>query len=831
MSTNEIGHDSELAYTPSAGQKAARVAVDLPVWKTFFYRIPEGLSMEMVMGRRVRIPFGKRKVTGYVIGAVADHGIRELKDILEILDPEPVFPESMVPLFEWVSEYYVCPLGIVMSALLPPGLAVVTHRFASITEKGLAALEGNSTMSELMEILTWVRKNPGKKFPWPASKASRLKSREWINLEEHHSQRKGASPLMRNFVRLKPDIDASGIFESKALSQQPPRERDFLQYIFNAGPVLLSDLRSRFQGADYLTNKWASKGVVEKCMFPVCRRPVAGIVSQYPRPLELFPQQARSVEHIVSLIDKGGFACCLLYGVTGSGKTEIYFRTAEAAIASGKQVLIMVPEISLAAYMEGVFIARMGEKTAVYHSGLSDGERYDQWMRMSRGEVDLVIGARSALFSPLERLGLIIVDEEHDPAYKQDSNPRYQARDTAVMRAKLENAVVVLGSGTPSVQSFHNTITGKYHLLSMPERVESRPLPDVEIVDMKDVQDNPGEAPMLSPRLLEAIEETLHMGNQSLLFLNRRGYHRLFLCRVCGQILKCPNCDVALAFHFREQHLICHYCGFASSRASRCSGCGCEGFKAYGFGTEKLEQELSTHFPSAKTARMDADSTRRKGQALQLLKLFARREIDILVGTQMITKGFDFPAVTLVGVIAADLSLAFPDFRSAERTFQLLSQVAGRAGRGEKPGKVIIQTFNPSHYSLHLAVAHDFKAFSTKESELRASLGYPPFRHIAVLRFQGNRKKETSDAATCIAGIIRRHTSGLPHEAGDFRIMGPVEAPIAKLKGRYRFQIMLKAMHPFLIQRILKAAMPEAKSLLDKCGAECIVDVDPYHML
>ena len=492
---------------------------------------------------------------------------------------------------------------------------------------------------------------------------------------------------------------------------------------------------------------------------------------------------------------------------------------------------MMAPEISLAVYLEGIFRSRLGDRVAIYHSGLSQGERYDQWMRIVRGEVDLVIGARSALFSPLPRLGLIIVDEEHDSAYKQDRGPRYNARDAAVVRAKMEKALVILGSGTPSVQSYQNGISGRYHLLSMPERIEKRPLPDVEIVDMKITEDMRSKREMISPRLKEALEQNLMDGNQCMLFLNRRGFYRVYLCRSCGQSLRCPNCDVALIYHLEENRLSCHYCGYYSETRTKCSSCGNEGLRAYGFGTEKLEYELRESFPEARIARMDADSTRRKGQAIQILKRFAEQKLDILVGTQMITKGYDFPNVTLVGVIAADLSLGFPDFRAGERTFQVLSQVSGRSGRGDQKGKVIIQTFNPDHYAISTATAHDYQSFFREERQLREQLGYPPFSHLACLTLKGNSKKETEEAAQQLNQAIRGTLAKWPRRGKEIHVLGPAEAPISRLKGKYRWQILVKSKNVSLMRHLLTRAEQLKGKIFQSSGVSLILDMDPYHMI
>jgi primosomal protein N' (replication factor Y) len=451
-------------------------------------------------------------------------------------------------------------------------------------------------------------------------------------------------------------------------------------------------------------------------------------------------------------------------------------------------------------------------------------------MRMVRGEVDLVIGARSALFAPLPRLGMIIVDEEHDSSYKQEAALRYQARDAAVMRGKLENSLVVLGSGTPSVQSFQNSLNGRYRLLRMPERVEQRPLPDIEIVDMKNTDKNGSAERMISPQLRKALQENLAGRRQSILFLNRRGFHRLFICRSCGETLGCPNCEISLTYHQAEDRLICHYCGYYSRPQADCAQCGCAELKSYGFGTEKLEHELKADFPSARIARMDTDITRSRQQPFQILKRFSEHELDLLVGTQMITKGYDFPKVTLVGVIAADQSLDFPDFRAAERTFQLLSQVAGRAGRGAEKGRVIIQTFNPAHYAIRSATAHDYHGFFEKESGLRKQLGYPPYSFLACLRLKGNSKERTAEAVQRLGSDMRAVLSGWPRRGQEIQILGPVEAPVPRLKGKYRWQILVRSRNTALLKYFLSHIEQQARKTLRSSGVQLIVDVDPYQM-
>jgi primosomal protein N' (replication factor Y) len=601
--------------------------------------------------------------------------------------------------------------------------------------------------------------------------------------------------------------------------------------VFNSEGVLLKELAARFSNGAYLVNKWTKKGVLEKYGAPVIRNLAGEVMFPSSVPNQLYDQQKAVLEVIQHRLKKSSFSTYLLHGITGSGKTEVYYGAIEEAIRQGRQALLLVPEIALAVYMEGLFRSRLGNRVAIYHSGLGAGERYDQWVRTVRGEVDLVIGARSALFSPLPNLGLIIVDEEHDFSYKQEESPRYQARDAAVVRGKLQKALVILGSGTPSVQSFQHTATGRYQLLSMPERIERRPLPEVQIVDMKAMSQDETRNGIISPILMAAMEESLTDGKQVIMFLNRRGFNRVYLCRSCGQPIRCSNCDVAMIYHLRENLLACHYCGFHSEAENWCSTCGHKGMKAYGFGTERVEQELREIFPDKRIARMDRDSTRRKGQSFLILKRFGEHEIDIMVGTQMITKGYDFPEVTLVGVIAADLSLGFPDFRAGERTFQILSQVAGRAGRGEQRGKVIVQTFNPEHYAIVTARDHDYASFFQRERELREQLGYPPFSYLACLRLRGNNSEITANMTQRVARGARGVLEKWPKRGREIQVLGPAEAPLAKLRGKYRWQILIKCKRAELLHYFLREIEALTRKVLRGSGVSLVVDVDPYQML
>lgn len=799
---------------------------------TFDYLLPRSLADRARVGCRVTAPFNNRRVTGYILETSLREETPELlglKEILDVLDDEPLFHEEMVPFFEWMADYYLHPLGRVIQCALPGGLSVRSYKAARLTEAGRKACLNLPPDSEEASILTWVGEHPGERLSWPLGQVHPLEKKGWLAVESC-TEGDRVRPLVRQFVRVREGATLESLCNRRGDGPGPENESEFLQAAFEEGPLLLSDLSKRFSNGAYLVQKWIKKGVLEKFASNVCRNPAGEILCSAPVPDALYAQQQEVLDAVKGALDSRKFSPYLLHGVTGSGKTEVYYAALEHAIGLGRKAILLTPEIALATYLQGLFRSRLGDRLAVYHSGLSAGERYDQWVRMARGEVDLVVGARSALFSPLPDLGLVVVDEEHDAAYKQEGPPRYQARDAAVMRAKMQGAVALLGSGTPSVQSFQNCVSGRYGLLSMPHRVERRPLPEVEIVDLKAEGQGGGKTEIIGSRLREALRENLSAANQAILFLNRRGFHRSFLCRACGEPIRCPNCDVALTHHLKENLLICHYCGFHSATERSCPRCGRSDLKSYGFGTEKLQHELRAALPGARIGRLDADSTRRKGQAFQILRRFKDREIDVLVGTQMVTKGYDFPMVTLVGVVAADLSLEFPDFRAAERTFQVIAQVAGRAGRGARRGRVIIQTYNPSHYAVSAATAHDYAAFFKREIDLRKQLGYPPFSHLASVRLEGNSEKRTEETAMDVASKARALLSGWGEKGKRVQMLGPVEAAIYRLKGKYRRQILFKSGSASLLRLLLRRMQAASKASLKASGVRMIADIDPYQM-
>jgi len=573
--------------------------------------------------------------------------------------------------------------------------------------------------------------------------------------------------------------------------------------------------------------------IFEKTRRPVVRDIVDETLFISIDPLPLNSKQKEVVEKISEKLQGDAFFTYLLHGITDSGKTEVYYHAARAAKKLGKQSIIMVPEIALTVSMASLFKARFNNRVAILHSALSKGERHDQWIRIAKGDADVVIGARSALFAPLSRLGCIIVDEEHDLSYKQEEKFRYQARDAAIVRAKLSDAVVLLGSGTPSIQSYQNAAIGKYGFLTLPKRILKRELPDIKVIDMAQFERSSAaqDESIMSPPLKEAIEGNLTQKKQTILFLNRRGFSSLYLCRFCGETIRCPNCEVSLTYHKYGNNLLCHYCGFSIKPPNRCPACNRENLKPYGFGTQRVVEALEDLFPKARVERMDRDTIKRKGEVQQVLKRFMQHETDILVGTQMVTKGHDFPNVTLVGVISADLSLNYPDFRAGEVTFQLLSQVAGRTGRGNVPGKVIIQTFDPSHYAITATKDHNYKRFFSQEIALRRQVNYPPFSVLANVRFLGNSRTKTEKIATHIGMKIRNTIKKQSKRKSAVEILGPVEAPMAKLKGKYRQQILIKSRTSRYLNQLLKEGETFSTQILSSSGVRMIIDVDPYQMM
>jgi primosomal protein N' (replication factor Y) len=631
----------------------------------------------------------------------------------------------------------------------------------------------------------------------------------------------GAKALQERWVRLRPAAPPGAV--------RSAQKQTLLAAVAAAGELPVHALAAQAPHARGHLRALERSGHLEIFARRLLRDPFGEAILPDKAPTLTADQQA-VVGRVCASLGKG-FRAFLLRGVTGSGKTEVYLRVASHAMASGQSVVVLVPEIALITQTERRFRARFGEHVAVLHSGLSAGERFDQWTRILRRDVRIAIGVRSAVFAPFADLGVIIVDEEHDPSYKQEGGLHYSARDLAVVRAQQSGALALLGSATPSLQSFYNVRSGKYTELTLPQRIEARPLPEVRTVDLRRCRDLRGPGRFISAELSQAMAETLGRGEQALLFLNRRGFANFPVCAACGAALRCRHCDISLTLHQAANAYRCHYCGFSLPATAACAACGSNQIKRLGMGTEKVEAAVRSLFPAARVARMDRDTTRRRGDIVQLLKGLREKTIDILIGTQMVTQGHDFPGITLVGIICADLSLSFPDFRAGERTFQLLSQVAGRAGRGDRPGQVILQTFTPDHFSIRAACAQDFEAFYEQEIAFRKALGYPPVTRLIQLRLSGGDERITREQAEALGAQCRALRAADPSWVESIQLLGPIEAPLARIAGQYRWQLLVKSLQTGALQRFADRLLDAFPHGWIRRRVRMVVDVDPLFLM
>jgi len=803
-------------------------AVAVPVFQTFTYRTPETLADLVSTGKRVLIPFGRRRITGYVLGPGQSFDQTEVKSVLDVLDEQPLYPSAMVPFFRWISDYYKYPLGEVVKNALPGGLNVRDYAMVSLTADGQTALNGEQLNPVSKQILNHLQSGPCRVNDLYRHIDLNIPGALMYSLEQQGLiERKWELSKARTKARLERYVQLTAIQpDSGKLS---PARVKVLEVLTESGEISVKQLKKIVPTAAALIKPLEKAGYLAINSKRVYRDPF-GLSIKPDRAPVLNREQAQAVADISRFFTQG-YKTFLLRGVTGSGKTEVYMRVADEVLKSGRCVLVLVPEIALITQIERRFRARFGDCVGVLHSGLSAGERYDQWTRIMQGEATIVIGARSAIFAPFEDIGIIIVDEEHDSSYKQEGQLRYNARDLAVVRAQQIGCLALLGSATPSIQSYHNTVTGKFTELTLTKRVEQRSLPEISIVDLRESRDTRGIGRYVSPQLQQAMAAALEHDEQVLLFLNRRGYSSFPVCGACGQPMRCKHCDISLTLHQRSNAYRCHYCGFSRSAVSNCDICGSDKIKLLGLGTEKLEGMIAKLFPDARLARMDRDTTTRKGSVLKLLKGIRDKTTDILVGTQMVAKGHDFPNITLVGIICADLSLSFPDFRAGERTFQLLAQVAGRAGRGDRPGRVILQTYNPEHFSIEAARQQDFLSFYNQEIEFRNALKYPPFARVIQLKISGRDSRETRKHADLLGDQCRslkvKDSSG--YHSVD--IMGPIEASLTRIAGRYRRQILLKGSNTKMLHQFINQLMSDHPVLFNNRQVKVAVDVDPFFMM
>ena len=804
------------------------VAVPVPVHGTYTYRVPPAFGT-VCPGMRVLVPFGRRQLTGYVLAAATQLPANTpIKPIADLLDDAPFFPEAMIPFLRWVADYYIHPIGEVIQTALPGGLTVEEQARYVLTGAGRQMLTDPDLDAAARQLLQILDRFPDSRYARLRRQGGKGVTRARLAVLQQRGWIERRTLLRTERIRPKTQrVVAPLAFDEEETRLSPQRCR-ILEQLRAKGPLPLAELKALIPNAANLVRAMAREAQLAVEAHPIYRDPFGEPVNP-DQPPELTTEQQAAVRRI-SVAFGQGFQTFLLAGVTGSGKTEVYLHLAAEALNRQLPVLVLVPEIALISQMERAFRARFGERIALLHSGLSDGERYDQWRRIAHGETCIAIGARSAIFAPFKSLGLIIVDEEHDDSYKQESTLRYHARDLAVVRARMEGALAILGSATPSMQSAFNAQNGKYAQVTLMDRVDRRTLPDIIVQDLTPLREERGVRRFLSPTLLEAMRDTLQRREQVLLFLNRRGFSSMLVCAACGQPLRCDRCDISLTYHKQLNAYTCHYCGFSRPAVSCCSRCGSSRIKRLGLGTEKLESEIQQLFPQAKVARMDRDTTRRRGAIVKILKTLRERRIDILVGTQMVAKGHDYPFITLVGIVCADLSLSMPDFRAGERTFQLLAQVAGRAGRGPSSGQVILQTYNAAHFSIDAARHQDYGAFYRQEIEFRKALGYPPFSRMIQIRISGPDPSATREYARRLGEYCHR-LQQRDSENRSLDLLGPLEAPLTRIADQYRWQLLIKGAKAHLLHRFVRTLLFGSGGPSRNRQISVAIDVDPVFLM
>ncbi len=743
--------------------KFARVVVDLAnpgIGNKFFhYRIP-GQQLDLIQeGARVLVPFGGRKLSGFVTGFDSSPEIEEekIRDIINVIDPFPLLTKELIELAGWISQLYLCPLSEVLKTIVPGFYAKVKAKEITLVR---IKQFGEKTLTYIQE------------------------------------------------------------YEKRA-----PKQAQVLNLIMSQGEMPLKDLLEAAETSHQTVNALEKKGLVEFYKKRIIRDPFQKKLFGLSAKLKLNIQQSQALETIKSHLYKKESDTILLHGVTGSGKTEVYLQAIEEVIKEGREALVLVPEISLTPQMVSWFRARFGSLVTVLHSKLSAGERYDQWCRILEGEIKIAVGPRSAIFAPFTNLGIIIIDEEHESTYKQEESPRYDARKVAERRSWINKCPLILGSATPSVDSYYQAASGFNVLVKIDSRVEERPLPPVNVVDLKK-EIKKGNKNFLSSELYREIESSLEKKQQVILFINRRGFASFVVCKECGFVQRCPNCSITLTYHSSGDQLKCHYCHYERKVPKLCPDCQGYYIRFLGLGTQRVEREVKEKFPFARILRMDRDSTSRRHSHQEIFKSFKQGKADILIGTQMVAKGLDFPRVTLVGVIAADTALNLPDFRAGERTFQLLTQVAGRTGRSSLGGKVLIQTYCPDHYSILTAMNHDYQEFYEKEINLRKEFGYPPYSCMLRVVFSGSDEKDLSN----IAGLFKETLDSLlESEKGE--ILGPGPCPLSKIKGRYRWHLVLKSSDLEIISQVGQKAFEDIYSTAKGKNIRIALDVNPLNML
>ncbi len=801
----------------------------VPSVEVLTYRIPDPLWGAVGLGVRVLVPLARRRITGVVTATVqaAPSGI-DCRDVLELLDPEPILPRGLLTLTAWMADYYGAPLSEVLSLSIGRGLTAATRREVILLDPAAAQSAAERRIVGALERA--------------GGKLDTVRLRRRLALQSLHAPLR--TLVARSVVRIEEGVAAPKVrtqYETVIELVSPADEHAVLALLARAAKrrqihdhlascpgrrASVAELHALFGPSRTQLDALEQAGLVRRVRAEICRGSLPP--AKPTKRVELTAPQQEAVDLITGAL--GRFEPFLLQGVTASGKTEVYLHAIERALAAGGSALVLVPEISLTHQLVEQLLGRFGPIVAVLHSELGAGERWDQWRRICRREARIAVGARSAVLAPVENLGIVIVDEEHDPAYKQDDGVRYHGRDVAIVRAHQAGCPVVLGSATPSVETRLRASEGRYRRLVLAERVTASPLPSVEVVDIRgrDIVATGG----LCEHLADLVRRNHEDGGQTLLFLNRRGYAANLQCYACGEIVQCTGCSVGMTLHRERELLRCHHCDASRPLPARCPACGADALLTQGLGTQRLEATVSRLLPQARVARLDRDTAQRKGTSQAVLEDWRAGRIDVLVGTQMVAKGHDAPGVTLVGVVQADLALGMPDFRAAERTFQLLAQVAGRAGRGKRRGRVILQTYRPDHFAIAAAARHDYEAFVDRELRERRELGYPPFSRMALLRLEGAAREPVVETAQSAADALRRLAKRLGGN-GDREIVirGPAPAPIERIKGRFRYQVQIRAAQSSLVRH----AGTECRRLLvpsaRRRGVRVILDIDPVDML
>lgn len=795
----------------------AKVIVDVPasmVNQTFDYQIPEHFQEMLRPGMRVIVPFGPRKITGFVINRIAKSSFGQLKEIIDVLDVTPVLTKELLALGKWLADETLSLYITTFQAMLPQ---VLKAKY----KKELIRLTDLPLQSELARDFS---KAETISYEETVAKIGYRKLQQYIengHLAIHYVVKSQETKRYETMIIPKELPFLRATYEK--LSTRATKQREIVQFFMNNHqPIEQSKLYKALQINRSNMNPLLEKGVVSLQKMEVYRNPYE---TEFPKTenLALTAEQRAAMIPIIEAVAKEMYQTFLLHGVTGSGKTEIYLQAIEKVIEQGKEAIVLVPEIALTPQMVKRFKGRFGANVAVLHSALSVGEKYDEWRKVQRKEVQVVVGARSAIFAPFENLGIIIIDEEHETTYKQEESPRYHAKEVAMKRGEYNHCPVILGSATPTLEAYARGKKHVYHLLTLSKRTNEQAMPTVEIIDMRD-ELHAGNRTMFSRVLIDKVKQCIDRKEQIVLLLNRRGYSTFALCRDCGHVEECPHCDISLTYHKKDHVLKCHYCSHEQAMPTECPACQSKLIRFFGTGTERVEEALTKIIPEARIIRMDVDTTRRKGAHERLLRKFANYEADILLGTQMIAKGLDFENVTLVGVLAADSMLHLPDFRSSEKTFQLITQVSGRAGRHELPGEVIVQTYTPDHYSIELASQYDYQTFYEEEMKIRRAFQYPPYVFLLLLTITHENEMKVYEVAQKIRTLLEQK---LQRQS---ILLGPTRSPIARIKNRYRYQLMVKYKNEPNIQQYIRE-LNEQFADEQKKDLQIIIDFNPYQFM